>query len=201
MARGIDASVETAVEDSVVRIALLCDLHFSSPLYLWTGLGTKTYSNNDYIGVGDLLGINDIQESQDLGAKGVVLNLSGLNGTTILNKALTEEYQGKSVVIRLAVVNAGGSIIGTPVIIFDGFMDVMTIDESGETSTISLAVESKLIQLGRSNVRRYNMQDQRAEHPTDKGFDYVSVIAEKDIIWGGRTERAASQQGEFKKSI
>ena len=197
MARGIDSSVETAIESDLVRVALFCDLNFSSPIYLWTGLGTRTYNSNDYLGVGDLLGVAAIEESQDLAAKGIVLNLSGLNGTTILNKALAEEYQGKTVSIKLACLDSSGNIIGNPVIIFDGFMDVMSIQESGSTSVISLAVESKLIQLGRSNVRRYNMQDQKADHPNDKGFDFVTAIAEKDTVWGGDTENTASQQRAY----
>jgi hypothetical protein len=194
MARGISAGVETAIESDLVRVAILCDLNFSSPIYLWTGIGTKTHDSKDYLGVGDFLSVNTIQESQDLSAKGIALNLSGLSGNAILTKALSEEYQGKTVSIKLACIDASGNIISNPVIIFDGFMDVMSIQESGSTSTITLSVESKLIQLGRSNVRRYNMQDQRAEYPNDAGFDYVTVIAEKDTVWGGDTNNTAQQQ-------
>ena len=75
-------------------------------------------------------------------------------------------------------------------------MDVLTIDEGGETSTINLSVENKLIQLGRSKTRRYNSADQRADHPADEGFDYVASIAEKDITWGGETIKPASQQAK-----
>ena len=67
-----------------------------------------------------------------------------------------------------------GDIHNTPVTIFSGFMDVLTIDEGGETSTINLSVENKLIQLGRSKARRYNSADQRADHLADEGFDYVA---------------------------
>ena len=193
MSRGLHADMETAVEASVVRPFLLVDLMFTSPIYLWTGFGDLNYSETDYLGVGELLGINVIEESQDLGAKGLSINLSGINGTTLLNKALTEEYQGKAVTIKLGVFDSDGNIEDTPIIIFSGFMDVLSIDEGSEKSTIALTVENKLIQLGRSNSRRYNSNDQRSEHPTDQGFDYVTSIAEKDIIWGGETLQPAQQ--------
>lgn len=196
MTRSLSAGMQTAVEGSVVSPFLLVDLDFSSPIYLWTGFGDLTHDDNDYIGVGELLGINAIEESQDLGAKGVDINLSGINGTTLLNKALTEEYQGKDVTIKLGAFDSSGNIISSPIIIFSGFMDVMTIDEGSETSTISLTVENKLIQLSRSNVRRYTDQDQKKDHPNDDGFEYVTIMAEKDIEWGGKTEKAAAQKRE-----
>ena len=190
MSRSLHADMETAVEGSVVRPFLLVDLDFSSPIYLWTGFGDLSHSNNDYIGVGELLGINAIEESQDLGAKGLDINLSGINGTTLLNKALTEEYQGRDVTIKLGAFDSSGNIINNPITIFSGFMDVMTIDEGAETATITLSVENKLIQLSRSNIRRYTDQDQRADHPNDDGFEYVAIMAEKDIEWGAKTEKA-----------
>ena len=199
MSRGLHTDMETAVANTVVRPFLLVELEFNSPIYMWSGYGDLTHDGATYIGVGELLGINPIEESQDLGAKGIMINLSGINGTTLLNKALTEEYQGKEVEVKLGLFDSTGDIHNTPVTIFKGFMDVLAIDEGGETSTITLSVENKLIQLGRSKVRRYNSEDQRAEHATDKGFDFVESIAEKDIEWGGKTEQAASQRYKARK--
>ena len=58
-------------------------------------------------------------------------------------------------------------------------MDTMTIAESGEYSTISISAENKLIALERSKVRRYTAEDQKIDHPTDKGFEFVTAIVEK----------------------
>nr|BAR35096.1 Phage minor tail protein L [uncultured Mediterranean phage uvMED] len=198
MSRGLHADMETAVQESVVKPFLLINLAFSSPVNVWSGYGDLNYSSVDYIGVGDLLSFDSVEESQDLGANGLSINLSGINGTTLLTNALTEEYQGKSVTIRLGLFDSSGDIHNTPIIIFEGFMDVLSINEGAENSTIKLSVENKLIQLGRSKIRRYNSNDQRAEHPTDQGFDYVASIAEKDIIWGGETTKPASSMYEPK---
>ncbi len=40
-------------------------------------------------------------------------------------------------------------------------MDVMTITEAGDSSTISIACENKLIALERSKERRYTPEDQK----------------------------------------
>lgn len=192
MARGLQSAMESAVEATEVRPFVLVDLMFSSPIYLWSGYGDLSYTNT-YLGVGELLSMNAIEESQDLGANGLQIDLSGINGTTLLTKALSEEYQGKTVTVRLGARDGSGNIISDPIIIYSGFMDVMVINEGVEESTISLSVENKLIALSKTKERRYTSNDQRADYPSDKGFDYVTTIAEKTINWGGETNKPASQ--------
>lgn len=198
MSRDLESQMESAVSADLVRPVILVDLMFSSPIYLSTIIGETVFNNgagnNSYYGVGELLQISTVDETQDLGASGVTLNLSGINGTELLDKALAEDYQGKTVTIRLGALDAQGAIITDPIIIFSGFMDVMSLNEGGGTAQIQLSVESSLIRLDKTRVSRYTSQDQRAKHPSDKGFDYVTNIANKDITWGAQTEKAAKQQ-------
>ena len=82
----------------------------------------------------------------------------------------------------------GGTIDGATVDsyqIFSGRMDVMTIDETGETCSITLTAENRLIDLERPRVRRYTSEDQKSLHPNDKGFDFVNSLQEAEIKWGG----------------
>jgi hypothetical protein len=198
MARGLQSAMESAVEATQVRPFVLVDLMFSSPIYLWSGYGDLSYTNT-YLGVGELLSINAIEESQDLGANGLQIDLSGINGTTLLTKALSEEYQGKTVTVRLGAKDSSGNIISDPIVIYSGFMDVMLINEGVEESTISLSVENKLIALSKTKERRYTSNDQRSEYPSDKGFDYVTTIAESTINWGGETTKPARQIAKMGK--
>lgn len=195
MARDLETTFETAIEGSVVKPFLMFDLDFSSPVYLWTGYGDITYNsgsgNNTYIGAGTALNMSVLEEVQDLSAAGITLTLAGLGteGTELLTKALTEEYQGKDVTIILGALDDSGDIIDDPIIVYKGFMDTLSINESAETSSISLTVENKLIMLRRNNERRYTDNDQKTYFPGDKGFEFVASIAEKDMTWGGRTEK------------
>jgi hypothetical protein len=81
------------------------------------------------------------------------------------------------------------------IILFSGFMDVMTIEDNGETSTIQVSAENKLIAFQRTAVRRYTAEDQKIEHPTDKGFEFVAKIQEKEIIWGRPTPASMASNG------
>ena len=68
-------------------------------------------------------------------------------------------------------------------------------DRAGTYSTISIAVENKLVAFERSKVRRYTAEDQKIDHPTDKGFEFVTSIVQKEIIWGRPTGSAGGSSG------
>ena len=82
------------------------------------------------------------------------------------------------------VIRHKGAIIDTPYLIFDGRMDVMTIEENGETANITLSAETILIALERANERRYTEQDQKDEYAGDTFFDYVTQLQDSEVIWG-----------------
>jgi hypothetical protein len=63
-------------------------------------------------------------------------------------------------------------------------MDVMTIQEDGQSATITINVENVLIDLQRPRVRKYTNEEQLARYPNDKSLEMVASLQEKDIAWG-----------------
>lgn len=153
------------------------------------------YPAETYTGAGDLISVSGFAETSDLSAQGISLTLSGMDAT-IVQEARDEDYQGNQVRLRLGAFDEGGAPIDVPFEVFDGFMDVMTISDEGETSTVSLTAENKLIRLQRSNERRYTAEDQKIKHPTDKGFEFVTKIQQQEIQWGRGTTNIG--RNEFK---
>ena len=88
--------------------------------------------------------------------------------------------------MKLGGFDSNDSVIASPTIVFSGFMDTMTINESGTTGVIAVTVENRLIEFEKTRVRRYTDNDQRIEHPSDDGLEYVSQIQEKAIVWGDK---------------
>jgi len=41
-----------------------------------------------------------------------------------------------------------------------------------------------MIAFERPYVRRYTDEDQKIEHPTDKGFEFVAAIQDLELVWG-----------------
>lgn len=184
MSRTLSTAMQAVATAEVVRPIYLVDLEFASgSIYLWSGLGDLSFNSNTYIGAGDLLSIGSVQESTELTATGAQITLGGIK-QSLLALARDEPYQGRPLTIRLGAFDENGDLIASPVIVFSGFMDVMTISDSGETSTITVSAENKLIVFQKTAVRRYTAEDQKIEHPNDKGFEFVAKIQEKEIVWG-----------------
>lgn len=188
--RTVPAALLTALDADQIEPFYAVDMGFSSgDIRLWTGYGDKTINSETFTGSGNLLNIDGLEEVADLSARGTTITLSGL-ASTILTYALTEEYQGRLVTIYWGV---GDNVVE----VFSGYMDQMTIIDSGETSTIELTVESRLIVLERPNPRRYTseshaqvrkrkwLDDGNSGDPAaDTFFDWVQGLQDKQIVWG-----------------
>lgn len=201
MSRTLSSEMQAVATAEVVRPVYLVDMEFSSgSVYLWSGLGDLTFNSNTYIGAGDLLSIGAIQETTELTANGASVTLSGIK-QSLLTIARDEPYQGRPLIIRLGAFDDSGDLISSPVIMFSGFMDVMTIADAGETSTINVTAENKLIAFQTTAVRRYTAEDQKIDHPADRGFEFVAKIQEKEIVWGRPSPTSMSSGGSGRSSM
>ena len=187
MSRTLTSGMLGVTTADIVRPAYFVRMVFdSSVLNIWSGIGDLAFGGNTYTGTGDLLSISEITETADIQATGIKVSLTGIK-TSFIAIAKDQDYQGRVLNVSLGAFDASGSLIADPVIVFSGFMDTMTISESGQYSTITVSVENKLISFERSKVRRYTAEDQKIDHPTDKGFEFVTAIVQKEIIWGRAT--------------
>lgn len=184
MTRDLTSGMQTAVTADLVRPITLVQCAFDSGnLNLWSGIGDLTVDSVDYVGAGSLLGIGEITETSELSANGVTVTLSGVT-SPLIEKARDEDYQGRELKVLLGAMDASNGVISDPIVVFSGFMDTMTINEGGETATIQVTVENRLIEFEKTRVRRYTAEDQKIDYPNDKGLEFVAEMAEKEIIWG-----------------
>lgn len=184
MTRGLESLTSAEVAGDYVRPALFVHCNFDSgDLNLWTGMGSIIADGRTYTGVGTLLDISDIQESTTLAANGVKVTLSGVL-SSLLSIARDEDYQGRTLEVLFAAISDAGTLLNDPIIMFSGFMDTMTINDGGDTATIILSVENRLIEFERTRVRRYTAEDQQIDHPGDLGLEFVADLEEKEIVWG-----------------
>ncbi len=190
MSRSINANIVSALANPEIEPFYAVKMAFSTAtLFLWTGYGDKTINSETYIGSGNLLSIDGLAEASDLSATGTDIVLNGID-STILTYALTEEYQGREVNIYWGV---GG--VSEVVEVFSGYMDQMIITDKGDTSTIKLSVESKLIILERPNIRRYTegshssvIATEGYSNSNDSFFRWVAKLQDVQVPWGRETE-------------
>jgi len=195
MTRDLTSGMQTAVTADLVRPITLVQCAFDSgDLNLWSGIGDLTVDSVDYVGAGSLLTIGEITETTEIAANGVRVTLSGVT-SPLITKARDEDYQGRELKVLLGAMDADNGVIDDPIVVFSGFMDTMTINESGEIATIQVSVENRLIEFEKTRVRRYTAEDQKIDYPNDKGLEFVAEMAEKEIIWGRNAVGASGYGG------
>jgi hypothetical protein len=60
----------------------------------------------------------------------------------------------------------------------------ITVRGTGETSNITLVVESNLVELERASNWRYTNESHKSRQPDDLFFSYVQDIQDQQIAWG-----------------
>ena len=184
MSRDVGSLTNDDLDASVIQPFFALDLMFDSgTLYLWTGLGDQTFDSTVYTGTGNLLSISEVEETIEIAARGATVALTGVP-SEILSLALTEPYQGREAKIMFGLFDNSTGVPSDLMEIFTGRMDTMTVEESGETCSVSLTLENKLIDLERGSPARFTSAYQKSIYPGDKGLDFVESIQDKDIVWG-----------------
>ena len=131
---------------------------------------------------GDIINVSATQETSEIRANGIQISLSGLP-LELISAALSDPYQGRTAKVFFGVLD-GETVVADPYMIFRGSMDLMTIEDSGETATILVTAESRLIDLDRARARRFTSEDQKIDYPSDKGLEFITSLQEKQIVWG-----------------
>jgi hypothetical protein len=206
MPRPISVTFDQVLNQSAVVPYILVEMLFDSgPIRLWTGLNDLVFNGNTYTGAGTLLSLSSVEETAEISAKGISVSLSGLD-SSIISLALAEQYQNRRANIYFGVIGTTNYILlqdGSYLIDFNndkfvqndtslnefvtqfsGLIDQMTINDTGEVITVSVSIESRLIDLERARVWRYTSEDQKRVYPTDKGFDFVNDLKTKTLNWG-----------------
>ena len=206
MSRDLSTITIENIEANVVYPFFAVELLFdgANTLRMWTGQGTLVLQDGtQWVGAGSILDISAIEETAEMAVKGATITISGVSSEA-LSLALSEPYQGRVCNIYFgtfstgAILQESGSFLllqdGSKINIqdgstgfnqiFSGYMDQMNIQEDADTSTVSLIVENKLVDLERARVARFTSGYQKSIYPGDLGLDFIEDLQDKKIPWG-----------------
>jgi len=192
MARDITSDFNTAIKDTVVQPLFAIELEISDgTLRFWNGYGNITMtaggSSKVFTGAGDFLGISPISESSTLQMQGINILLTGIK-SSLISSILSAQYTNRDATLYMGLFNTSGTVIADVYTLFKGKMDVCNIAENGETSNISLNVESRLVVFELPKERLYTLEDQQIDFSTDLGFEFIPELQDKEITWGKKTQ-------------
>lgn len=186
MSREITNTQRSAIDAPEVFVAMLAELEFRSGTVRVTDLPHNVVVGGEtWTGLGQLVSIKEVTESGMLEANGLELVLSGVQ-SQVVTIAMEEHVQGLPARVYLAIFDADGQAIGPPVEEWAGRIDQLKIDDSGESSTVSITVESRIADFQRSYARRFTNEDQNFFHPGDRFFEHVQQVTDMEIIWPNR---------------
>tara|TARA_R110000824_G_scaffold73069_2_gene186244 strand:+ start:96 stop:674 length:579 start_codon:yes stop_codon:yes gene_type:complete len=192
MARDITSDFNTAIKNTVVQPIFAIELEFSDgTLRFWNGYGSITMtaggSSKVFTGTGDLLSISPVEESSTLQMNGISVALTGIK-SSLVSTALSAQYTNRDAALYMGLYNASGSVIADVYTLFKGKMDVLNITEQADTATITLNIESRLVSFEQPLNRMLTLEDQQVDYSSDLGFEFISDLQDKEIIWGKKTQ-------------
>lgn len=183
MSRDLPSGFAAAASAAKVAPVFLVRLDWpSGTVFVWTGYGNIAWDGQTWIGTGDLGRVSDVRESREGAANGLTLSLHGIPSGNIA-QALADDSQGRPGKMWLGFLAADGSLVVDPYLIFDGVIDVCPVEDDAETCIVSVQLEKELID-SRARGRRYTHEDQKIQYPTDRGFEYIAGLQDKQIVWG-----------------
>ncbi len=183
----------TQHQAAVCGVCWLVELQFTSGTVRCTTAPTPiTALGATWVGLGQLLDVRDLTESQDAGTEQLTISLSVVD-TAMLALALgnVEAYRGKPARLWLQLMGETFQPVGTPVLRWSGVMSRVEVprqspDMDGGSATGSIELQCSRAGLARSRnaqgLRLTNVQQLR-DYPGDTGMRHVRALLEQPALW------------------
>ena len=198
MSRPFSPASLAAFDLPYVTILTFVKLEFAAEtVYIHNGIGTYTWGDEDWLGVGSLGSVSTLEEGSEVSPYSITLTLSALDAT-LSGQALNEDYFMRPVEVYVGILSADDELIEDPLPMWAGFMDVMSItagQEGGNGDQIVVTCESELAAFDRSANLRYTNQTQQQRYPSDTFFEFMPKIEGLKIKWRGDADNGGTAGG------
>jgi|TARA_R110001592_G_scaffold279222_7_gene546642 hypothetical protein len=186
--QGLDANITNRLGADHQEMFLAIKAEFdTSTIALWSGLDDLTIDGLAYTGAGSLMTISDVEEGMELKSNGITVVISGMD-SIVLTYALEESYQNRPITVMMGYLMGGANESAGTLTLFKGRMTTLAINDTPEGATISLTAENRLVDLSRPSHYRYTKESQNYLYPNDVGLNRVSLLQDKEIVWGKKTD-------------
>lgn len=198
MPRALSPAFLAQLTAGAVIPAFFVEIAFENEtFYFWTGIGSLNTSSEGpynpastfpygttFTGVGWLGKISPVPQVSKVQAQNITLMLNGLI-STLVTEAIGYVRTTGTATIWFGFLDESGTIlpIQDPAQIFYGALDVPSLQDSGEASTIAITAENPLISLNDAPNRRFDDLDQQIYVPGDLGLSFVDTLANMALFW------------------
>lgn len=173
----------------------ILEIHLDTPLYLSTGgidvrydsATAPTSGTNTYLAQGNFLGFSNINESFETKIGKFSLQLSGV-GSDYVSIFRASDTAGKRVVAyKVFLKYEDLSIVGTPLMMFDGIIYNVSISEARRTCSIQVDCSSLFADFERTAGRTTNNSSNwlfQGGNTHDLGLSKAGWVGTSEYKWG-----------------
>ena len=193
--QGLDSSIvnRLGADEQALFFAVKAEFD-TDDILVWSGIDDLVIGSDTYTGAGSLLSISNVEENTELKSNGLTIGISGMDNT-VVNYALTENYQNRPITLFLGYVMGGTNEVAGTLTLFKGRMTSLVINDTPDGSTVSIDAENRLVDLDRPSNLRYTKESQNFLHSGDTGFNRVASLQDKQITWGKTSATAGGGAG------
>lgn len=196
------SSTPSTFSDDIVKFFIAVDFELDDEIIgFWSGFGELTFGERTYDGAGNIMSVSAINEHLEISADGITIVFSGLSSVDEIG--LEDDYQYRRCNLYVGSLNNYPSEVQTYKV-FSGFLDTISITDDGETSTVTIKAENRLLDLERPRLQYYTDESQKylypgividTSHPyyalagvtvlpPDESLEGIAGIQEKQVKWG-----------------
>lgn len=184
-----DAQLATKVYGAV----WLIDLDFAGgPLHWTTHVDAVSANGHSYQGLGGLLQVSMLTESEDASTEQLTLSLPVANQAALAATiGSVEAYRGRRVRLWLQLINEGYQPVGEPRARWSGYMEPVRVSrqrQGSQQGPFIGRVEMPCSRAGMARARHYEglrltHAQQQLRYPGDRGLEYVQGLLEQPALW------------------
>jgi hypothetical protein len=192
MSRDLDAALEAALSPALIRPVMFYEAEFvgGAMVRLWSGAYNRSWNGHTWEGIGSIVGIGKVEETQTLRAAAVEIVVQGITSDSV-SRALQSLAQNRPGRIYMGLLDDSDVLIGDPTLAFEGRLDSAQINEKPDGAVVVMRYESRLIDLERPRIRRFTHEDQQVTSPGDRGFEFIPALQDVTISWGNTNSPAS----------
>ena len=186
MTRSLTTAVKNHLATNEIKPVHLITIGFGTPQNLTDCVhdltssvsgSSVTYSSSSF-----LVSYPEVSEETDIGKSSISITLSGADQTYI-SLALGENIVNDAVTIYRAFLDANNAIIADPFLLYKGSVETYTINETDNSSALTLNVVSHWADFEKRSGRKTNSTSQQRFFSGDLGMAFSSENV-LDIKWG-----------------
>ena len=181
----VSPAQQVAFEKAVVPWAFFVEMQFVSGTQRLCNFNQNfDWGGFTWNSLGGAGSIGEIRSTEKVEPAPVTLSLSVAQAEWLaLSVGAVEDYRGRTVKIYQCPLTEQYQLIDTPMLAWEGDMDLIAISVEGEAGSVTMRCEPAAKRLRRRNALRVNAQQQRQRYPYDAGFDFQAQLLASPVTW------------------